>query len=115
MVANRRTRSPAAAGLLMINLQPMVATFDWVAEPHRFARDESQLPGSIGRDAKRICRGLMMARIGWVELREERLGAGLRYFKKQLASRHYAGRLGGESSPISAARMQVKIVSQAYI
>jgi hypothetical protein len=61
---------------------PSVPSLDRVAEPHRFARDQSQIPGSIGRDAKRICRGLMMARVGCVELRDQQIGAHLCYFKK---------------------------------
>jgi hypothetical protein len=61
---------------------PSVPPLDRMTEPHRFARDESQLPGSIGRDAKRICRRLLMARIGWIELRDQQIGAHLRYFKK---------------------------------
>ena len=56
---------------------------DRVAEPHRFARDESQLPGSIGRDAERIRRGFIMVGIGGVELREKRFRPRLRNFKKQ--------------------------------
>ena len=52
-----------------------------VAEPRRFTRDEHQFPRDFGGDAKPIRGGVMMARIGWVELREERLGAHLRNFR----------------------------------